>query len=271
MVFGISKPRQPILGTELSGDIESIGRRVTRFKAGDQVFAFCGARMGCHAEYRCVSENGGVEHKPPNLTYEEAAALTFGGTTALDFFRRGELQKGETVLVNGASGSVGSAAVQLAAGYFAAEVTAVCSTRNIALVASLGARHVIDYTKEDFTTNGETYDVIIDTVGTAPYSRCRRSLKKRGRLLLVLGSLADLLRAPWVSMTSGRKVVAGPAAELPQHVRLLAQLAGTGMFKPVVDRCYPFERMAEAHRYVDAGHKVGNVVITVQPAGESRQ
>ncbi|MBF8247584.1 MAG: NAD(P)-dependent alcohol dehydrogenase, partial [Bacteroidetes bacterium] len=193
LFFGVSRPRQPILGTELAGKIESVGKDVTKFKVGDQVFAFSGAGMGCHAEYKCMPQDGPVALKPANLTYDEAAALSFGGTTALNFFRRGKLQRGEKVLINGASGGVGTAAVQLAK-HFGADVTGVCSTANVELVRSLGASHVIDYTKEDFTKNGEAYDVIVDTVGTAPFSRSKGSLKEKGRLLLVLGELADILQ-----------------------------------------------------------------------------
>ncbi len=210
-----------------------------------------------------MPEDGAVALKPPNLTYDEAAAISFGGTTALDFFRRGKLQNGERVLVNGASGGVGTAAVQLAK-HFGADVTGVCSTANVELVRSLGATHVIDYTKEDFTRNGETYDVIVDTVGTAPFSRSKDSLKERGRLLLVLGGLPDMLQIPWVSMTSSKKIIAGPAAERAEDLRFLAKLAEAGEFKPVIDRRYPFEQIAEAHSYVDTGRKKGNVVITLE-------
>jgi NADPH:quinone reductase-like Zn-dependent oxidoreductase len=262
LVFGVRGPRQPVLGTELAGEIESVGKEVSRFKTGDQVFAFPGARMGSHAEYRCMREDGSVVHKPSNLSYDEAAALSFGGTTALDFFRRGNLRSGEKVLVNGASGGVGTAAVQLAR-HFGADVTGVTSTANVELVRSLGAKHVIDYTHEDFTTNGETYDVIVDTAGTAPYSRSKNSLKRGGRLLLVLGKLADLLTAPLISMTTDKKVVAGPAAGRVDDLRFLAELAEAGEFAPVIDRTYPFEQIAEAYRYVDTGRKRGNVIINV--------
>ena len=263
LFFGVSRPRQPILGTELAGKIESVGKDVSKFKVGDQVFAFSGAGMGCHAEYKCMPEDGAVVLKPANLTYEEAAAISFGGTTALDFFRRGKLQSGERVLINGASGGVGTAAVQLAK-HFGADVTGVCSTANVELVRSLGATHVIDYTKEDFTQNGETYDVVVDTVGTAPFSRSKDSLKEGGRLLLVLGGLPDMLQIPWVSMTSSNKIIAGPAAGRADDLRFLAKLAEAGEFKPVIDRRYPFERIAEAHSYVDTGRKKGNVVITLE-------
>ena len=262
LVLGVFRPRQPILGTELAGEIDSVGKQVKNFRVGDQVFAFSDAAMGCHAEYKCMPENGAVALKPTNLTYDEAAALSFGGTTALDFFRRGRLQRGERVLVNGASGAVGTAAIQLAR-HFGADVTGVCSTANVGLVMSLGASHVIDYTEEDFTQNGETYDVILDTVGTAPFSRCKASLKEGGRLLMVLAGLPEMLRVPWASMTSRKKVIAGPAAGRPEDLRFLAGLAEGGEYKPVIDRRYPFEQIVEAHRYVDAGRKKGNVIITM--------
>jgi len=263
LVLGVLRPRQSILGSELAGEIESVGKGVNKFKVGDQVFAFSGASMGCHAEYKCMPEDGAVVLKPANLTYDEAAAISFGGTTALDFFRRAKLQNGEKVLINGASGAVGTAAVQLAR-HFGANVTGVCSTANVELVRSLGANHVIDYTKEDFTENGETYGIIVDTVGTAPFSRSKGSLKERGRLLLVLGGLPDMLWIPWVSMTSSKKVIAGPAAERVEDLHFLAKLAEEGEFKPVIDRRYPFEQSAEAHSYVDTGRKKGNVVITLE-------
>ncbi len=263
LALGVSKPRQPILGSELAGTVESTGKGVKEFKVGDKVFGFTGARLGCHAEYKCMPEVGGVALKPPSLSFDEAAALSSGGTTALHFLRRGQLRRGERVLVNGASGSVGSAAVQLAR-HFGAEVTGVCSRANVELVRTLGADHVIDYTAEDFTENGETYDVIVDTAGTAPFPRSDASLKEKGRLLLVLSGLRDVLQAPWVSMASGKRVIAGPAAWRPEDLRFLAMLAAAGEFKPVIDRRYPFEAITEAHRYVDGGRKKGNVVVIIE-------
>ena len=262
LIFGISKPKQPILGTELAGVIESVGKDACKFKVGDPVFAFGDAAMGCYAEYKCMPQDGAVALKPSNLTFDEAAALSFGGVTALDFFKRAKLQRGEKVLINGASGGVGSAAVQLAR-HFGAEISAVCSSANVDLVKSLGASHVIDYTKVDFANNGETYDVIVDTVGTAPFSRSKASLKRGGRLLMVLAGLPDMLKAPWVALTSDKKVIAGPVATRPEDMRFLAGLAEAGEFKPVIDRRYPFEKIAQAHRYVDTGRKKGNVIITL--------
>lgn len=261
--FGVSRPRQPILGSELAGEVESVGRHVSKFNVGGEVLAFSDARMGCHAQYKCMPEDGTIALKPPNLTFEEAAALSFGATTALAFLRKGKLRSGETILINGASGAVGTAAVQLAK-HFGAEVTGVCSTANVELVRSLGASHVIDYTNEDFTHNGAAYDVIVDTVGTAPYSRSKGSLNEGGRLLLVLAGLPDMLPSPWVSLTSSKKNLAAAAPRGAEDLRYLAELAEAGHFKPVIDRRYPFERIAEAHRfYVDTGRKKGNVIITV--------
>ena len=263
LVFGLRKPRQPILGSELAGVVAAIGRDVTRFKVGERVFAFSDVRLGCHAEYIVQPQDGMVVATAPALTDETAAALCFGGTTALDFLRRGKVQRGDKVLVNGASGAVGTAVVQLAR-HFGTEVTGVCSGANMDLVRSLGAAHVIDYTQADFTRNGQTYDLIVDTVGTAPISRCRRSLKDGGRLLLVLAGLPDMLRGLWVSMTSRHTVIAGPAGVKRDDLLTLAALAEAGAFRPVIDRIYPFDQIVEAHRYVDTGRKKGNVIISVR-------
>ncbi len=262
LVFGLRKPRQPILGSELAGVVAAIGRDVTRFQVGQRVFAFSDMGMGCHAEYLCLPQDGMVVATPPGLPDTTAAALCFGGTTALDFLRRAKLRPGERVLVNGASGAVGTAVVQLAR-HAGAEVTGVCSSANLELVRSLGAAQVIDYTREDFSRNGETYAVIVDTVGTAPFSRCRRSLRTGGRLLLVLAGLPDMLKGLWVSLSSGRSVIAGPATVKRDDLLTLAALAETGAFQPVIDRIYPFEQIVEAHRYVDTGRKKGNVIIAV--------
>jgi NADPH:quinone reductase-like Zn-dependent oxidoreductase len=262
LAFGISRPRQPILGTELSGVIEAVGEGVSAFNVGDEVFAFGDAKMGCHAEFRCIPASGLVARKPTNLSFEQAAALSFGGMTTLSFFRRGALASGERVLVNGASGSVGSAAVQLAR-YFGAEVTAVCGRANVELVRALGAHHVIDYTNADFTANGETYDVIVDTVGNAGYSRVRRSLAKRGRLLVVLGGFVDLLLAPLAGRAGGHRVIAGPAISRVEDVHRLAAIAAAGAFTPVIDQTYPLDRIVDAYHRVETGRKRGSVVVTL--------
>lgn len=262
LIFGITAPKQTILGSELSGVIEAVGKGVTKFKVGDEVIAFSDAKMGSHVEYKTMSQDGAIARKPANLSFEEAAALSFGGTTALHFFRKGNLKKGDKVLIVGASGSVGSAAVQIAK-HFGADVTGVCSTANVDMVKSLGADRVIDYAREDFTKNGETYDIIVDTTGTAPFPRAKNSLKEDGRLLLVLGGMSDLLRSPLMAMTGKKRVVAGPTSILPGDLPFLARLAEAGELKPVIERAYPFDRIAEAHGHVDSGRKKGNVVVNV--------
>jgi NADPH:quinone reductase-like Zn-dependent oxidoreductase len=209
-----------------------------------------------------MPESGAIARKPPNLSFDEAAALSFGGMTAMGFFRRAKLARGEKVLVNGASGGVGSAAVQIARQH-GAEVTGVCSSANVDLVRSLGADHVIDYTREDFTRNGERYDIIVDTAGTAPFSRSRRSLARNGRCLQVLGGLSDLLRAPWASMTTEYTVIAAPTPPRPEDMRFLAEIAAAGQYTPFIDRRFTFDEMAEAHRYVEAGRKRGSVVVSL--------
>jgi len=263
LVFGVLKPKQPILGSELAGVVESVGKDVSKFKVGDHVFAFSDAAMGCYAEYKRMPQDGAIALKPAKLTFDEAAAISFSGTTALNFLRRGKLQRGESVLINGASGGVGTAVVQLAK-HFGADVTGVCSTANVEWVRSLGACQVIDYTKEDCTQNGKTYDIIVDTVGTAPFARSKASLKEGGRLLMVLAGLPDMLQIPWAAMMSNKKIIAGPATTSAEDLRFLAEMADAGEFKPVIDRRYPFEQIAEAHRYVDTGRKKGNVVITLK-------
>jgi NADPH:quinone reductase-like Zn-dependent oxidoreductase len=271
LVFGVFGPRQPILGTELAGVIEAVGKDVTRFKTGDEVFAFPAASYGGHAEYRTMPEDGRVVRKPSNLTFEEAAALSFGGTTALNRLRdKAGIKRGDKVLIVGASGCVGSAAVQIAK-HFGAEVTGVCSTANVELVRSIGADKVIDYTKVDFATTGETWDIILDTTGTAPLARSEPALKNGGRLVVVLGSFAQALGMERPSKASGKKVIAGVAAERVEDMRFLAELAEAGEFRPVIDRSYPLEHAAEAHAYVDTGRKRGSVVLTVDAAGKKME
>jgi NADPH:quinone reductase-like Zn-dependent oxidoreductase len=263
LVFGFLRPRQPILGTELAGIVDSIGRDVTRFRPGDEVIAFTGGRFGSHAEYRTMPEDGMLAVKPANLTFEEAAALSFGGVHALTFLRdRAGLARGDRVLVIGASGAIGTAAIQVAR-HLGAEVTAVTSTGNATLVTSIGADRVIDYTRVDFTTTGETWGIIFDTTGTVSFSRCASSLKPGGRLVAVSGSFAQWLGIGRPSKASGKKVITGVAAVRPDHLRHVAQLASEGALRPVVDRVYRLEDAAEAHSYVDTGRKRGSVVLAV--------
>lgn len=262
LAFGLTRPRQPILGTELSGTVAAVGAGVTGFTVGDAVFAFGDAKMGCHAEYKAFAATGLVAHKPKNLSFEQAAALSFGGMTVLSFFRRGALASGERVLINGASGTVGSAAVQIAR-HLGAEVTAVCGTRNVELVRSLGAQHVIDYTQADFTANGKMYDVIVDAAGNAAYPRVKRSLAKGGRLLVVLGGFADLVTSPLTGRIRGHQVIAGPALARVEEIQRLAEIAAAGAFTPLIDRVYPLEQIVDAHRRVDSGRKSGSVVVTL--------
>jgi NADPH:quinone reductase-like Zn-dependent oxidoreductase len=257
---GISGPRQPILGSEVAGEVVAAGQGVSRFKLGDKVFA---ARMGdCHAEYVAVPEDA-VALMPANLSFGEAAALTFGGLTALIFLRdKARIQPGERVLVNGASGAVGTAAVQLAR-HFKAIVTGVCSAANAELVRSLGADRVIDYATEDFTRSPERYDIIFDAVGNCAFDRCRPVLVPGGRLLLVVGSLGQMIGAMVWPSRGGRKVLSGVARVRTADLLFLRTLAEAGAFKPVIGRTYPFARIADAHAYVDTGRKRGNVVIAL--------
>jgi NADPH:quinone reductase-like Zn-dependent oxidoreductase len=263
IALGIRRPKKAILGAELAGEIELVGKDVRRFKPGDQVFASTLEHgFGAYAEYICLPEDGLLAIRPKNLTREEAATLPIGGRTALYFLRQAKIQPGQKVLVYGASGSVGTFAVQLAR-YFGAIVTGVCSTANLEWVKSLGANQVIDYTQEDFTKNGEIYDVIFDTVGKAPYPGCLRSLKKDGTYLQALSAPGISLRMRWASLISSRKLVGGGPPPESADLVFLEGLVEAGQIKPVIDRCYPLEQIVEAHRYVDRGHKKGNVIITV--------
>jgi NADPH:quinone reductase-like Zn-dependent oxidoreductase len=263
---GFRKPRNPILGQELAGEVEAIGRDVTRFKPGDQVFGI--GAFGAHAEYKCMPEDGALAIKPANMSYEEAASVPNGALTALPFLRdQGNIQSEQTVLIYGASGSVGTAAVQLAK-YYGAEVTGVCSSANLEMVQSLGADKVVDYTKEDFTRHGETYDIIFDAVGKLSFSRCKGSLAERGVFLTTGIMPENMLHVLWTSIAGGKKAKFAAtglrsAEKKKNDLLFLKELIEAGKIKAVVDRRYSLTQMAEAHRYVEQGHKKGNVVITV--------
>lgn len=262
ITLGFSKPRNPIFGMELAGEVEAVGKDVKRFKPGDQVFASTlEEQFGAHAEYKCLPEDGAVAIKPQQLSYAEAATLPISAQTALYFLKAASIQPGQKVLINGASGGVGTFAVQLA-GYFGAHVTAVCSTGNVALAQSLGADKVIDYTQEDFTKNGEAYDIIFDAVGKTTFSQCQSVLKPNGYYLHTVMVGAEL-HGLWSAMTTGKRIIGGTAVPRAEALSLLKELSEAGRLKPVIDRCYPLEQMVEAHRYVDRGRKKGNVVIMV--------
>jgi NADPH:quinone reductase-like Zn-dependent oxidoreductase len=265
---GLRKPKITTLGEELAGQIEATGKDVKLFKKGDQIFGTAGPDFGANAEYICLPEDGVVALKPNNVTYEEAASSVDGFLTSLPFLRdKGKIQSEQKVLIYGASGSLGVAAVQIAK-YYGAEVTGVCSTANVELVQTLGTDSVIDYKKEDFTGNGKTYDIIFDTVGKTTFSRCKKSLKQKGIFLesgIGLGIFPHVL---FTSMIGGKKAKIAATGLRPPHERtkdllLLKELMEKGKIKPVIDRSYPMEQIVEAHRYVDKGHKRGNVAITV--------
>jgi NADPH:quinone reductase-like Zn-dependent oxidoreductase len=262
-VFGFFGPRQPILGTEFAGIIASVGTSVTRFGVGDEVFGFTGARYGCHAEYRTMAEDGLLTLKPAQLSFAEAASVSFGATTALDLLRdHAKVQAGESVLIVGASGAVGTAAVQLAK-HLGADVTGVTSTGNVELVRSIGASRVIDYKHDDFATGEMRWDVILDTTGTTSFKRCERVLNPGGRLVMVQGTLADAMGFTKPPKTSDKSVIAALPTITAADIALLGELAAAGALKPVIDRSYRLEQAAEAHAYVDKGRKRGSVVLTV--------
>lgn len=261
-IFGLLKPKINILGSVFSGEVEAVGKDVKSFKAGDAVFGHTDMRFGAYAEYICIRENGSVALKPAGITHAEAAVIPFGGVTALHFIKKAAIKPDQKVLVIGASGAVGSAAVQLAKSH-GAIVTGVCSSANRVLVTALGADKVIDYTKQDFTQNGETYDVIIDTVKTINVSRSLKSLSKNGIMILSAAGLSEMLQGIWVSKTSTRRVLTGVISHTASDIILFKKLVEAGSYKPVIDRTYPLAEAAEAHAYVEQGHKKGNVSITI--------
>ncbi len=261
--FGLNRPKNPILGSEFAGEVEAVGSAVTRFMPGDQVFGYLGQSMGAYAEYFCMPENGVLAIKPPNMTYEQAAVVPYGAIMAYHLLRKVNLQPGQKVLINGASGGIGSAAVQIAK-YFGTEVTGVCGTPRLGFVKALGADHVIDYTVEDFTQNGETYDLIFDILGKSDFESCKNSLKPNGILLFASFKMKQLMQMLWTSKTSsGKRVICAIAPGSLEDLNAVKELMEAGKIQAIIDRCYPMEQAAEAHRYVEEGYKKGNVVITV--------
>lgn len=265
LAFGIIRPRQPVLGQELAGDVESAGKDVRSLRKGDRVFAATGVGLGAYAEYLCLRENpqtGAITTMPASLTYEDAAAVPYGGGEALRFLRKGGVQGEHRVLVNGAGGSFGTYAVQLAK-VLGAHVTAVDSAPKLEMLRTIGADRVIDYAHEDFTDGPETYDVIFDVVRNTPSGRMVQSLTENGCLLMANPGLMQIVRAKWASRGSEKRVLIAGSGEASEDLAYLADLVEEGKLRPVVDRCYPLEQMVEAHRYAETGEKMGNIVITV--------
>ncbi|MCB0036667.1 MAG: NAD(P)-dependent alcohol dehydrogenase [Anaerolineales bacterium] len=264
--FGLNKPKNQILGSEFAGEVAAIGKNVTHFKVGDAVFGYNGQNMQANAEYLCIAANGPVTLKPSNLSYEEAAALPYGTITALNLLRKADIQPGQKVLINGASGSIGSAAVQLAK-HYGAEVTGVCGTPRLAFVKALGADKVIDYTKEDFTQNGERYDLIFDILGRSSFAKCKKSLNPHGRYLLASFKSKQLIQMLWTSLVGDKKVICALSNENGDELPQIKALVEAGKITAHIDKCFPLEKTAEAHRYVEQGHKQGHIIIRItQPA-----
>ncbi|MCL4249198.1 MAG: NAD(P)-dependent alcohol dehydrogenase [Anaerolineae bacterium] len=265
LYMGPIKPRDIVLGQELAGEVEAVGKDVTQFKPGDRVFGTTGMRLGSHAEYNCLpaqTDDSVLAIMPSNMTYEEAAAVPTGGLEALHFLRKAKIQPGEKVLIVGAGGSIGTFAIQLAKD-FGAEVTAVDSTAKLDMLRSIGADHVIDYTREDFTQNGQTYDVIFDVMGKGSYARSLKSLNPHGRLAYGNPQFSHMIRKLWESGGDGKQVIIGTPNQRNEDLLYLKDLIETGKLKSIIDRRYPLEQTAEAHRYVETGQKQGHVVITV--------
>ncbi len=264
---GLSRPRVTVLGNEFAGEVEAVGGGVTSFEVGDRVFGYNGSRFGAHAEYLAMPEDGSLATMPANLTYEEAAPSTEGSHYALSLIRKARIQRGQAVLVNGATGAIGSAAVQLLR-RLGADVTAVCDPENVELVRGLGADRVIDYTAEDFTQDERTYDVVLDAVGKSSFGRCKRLLKPRG--IYLSSDLGRLSQNPILALITpllgGRRVMFPIPRDNQEMVRYFKDLIASGAFKPVIDRRYPLDQIVEAYRYVDTGRKIGNVVISVDPS-----
>lgn len=265
LVLGLLRPRTRfrVLGIEIAGTVERVGRSVTRFRPGERVFGFTGFRAGGSAQFVCLDQNASLAHAPAGLSDEEACSLVDGPTTSLYFLRdRARLCAGERIAIIGASGSIGTAAVQLAR-HFGAEVTAVCSAQNAELVRSLGAHHVVDYTREDYAAHEARYDVVFDTLGVSSFAHARRCLTRQGRYLITVGSPTLYLRDAWSRLVGGQQLMFGMSVEKKQSLLLVSQLVAQGALRPVVDRRYPLAQLSEAHAYVETRRKRGNVVIEV--------
>ncbi len=260
--FGLLKPKRSILGGVLAGEVLEAGKNTILFKKGDKIFGSTGLNFGAYAEYICLPETAVLAIKPDNISYEEAAAVPFGGLTALYFLKKANIQHGQKVLIYGASGAVGTAAIQLSK-IFGALVTGVCSTSNLDLIKSLGADKVIDYTKENLTELDETYDIVFDTVGKVSFSIIKRLLKKKGTVIMAASGFSGMIQGLWTSMTSSKKVISGMIVEKLENINFLKGLLEEGKLKAVIDKSYPLEQIVEAHRYVEKGHKKGNVVVTL--------
>ena len=260
--FGFNKPKIKILGSEFAGVVEEIGAEVTEFKVGDAVFGYRGQSMGANAEYLTIARDALIAHKPENMSFAEVATVPYGGLTAMTLLRKVDIRRGHKVLINGASGAIGSYALQFAKQY-GAEVTGVCGTARVEMVKALGADHVIDYTQEDFTQNGQQYDLIFDVIRKTSFDACKNSLTETGRYLLVSFKTKQLLQMLWTSRSNGKKVICALSSETPADLRSLKELIEAGSIKTVIDRCFPLEQTVEAHRYIESGQKRGHVVITI--------
>jgi NADPH:quinone reductase-like Zn-dependent oxidoreductase len=261
--FGLNKPKKTILGNAFAGEVETVGKNVNLFKKGDAVFGYRGEEMGAYAEFLCMPENGILAEKPSNMTYEEAATVPYGALMALNLLKKANIQKGQSVLVLGASGGIGSAAVQLAGHFYGAEVTGVCSTESMEYLKNLGADKVIDYKKEDFTKNGATYDLIFDILGKVSFSRVKASLKQNGIYLSVSFKMKKLLQMLWTSVMGGKKVVCALAVPKQEDLIFIKDLVEAGKMTTVIDKIFPLEKTAEAHRYIEGGDKKGSVILRV--------
>lgn len=263
LMFGFRKPKIEILGIDFAGEVEVVGCEVKQFKRGDQVFGSNGVRFGSHAEYVCVKEAGAIVKKPDFISWEEAASLSLAGNTALFFIRDlAKIKQGQKILIHGASGAIGTYSVQLAK-HYGAEVTAVCSSVNVALVKSIGADRVIDYSKEDFSASDERYDFVYDVVGKTTFSQCKRILKKNGVYLKNTPEIGDYFIMFRSKISGGKKVVCGESSERAENLKFLTELIKSGKLKPVIDRVYKLEDIADAYSYAESGHKKGNIIIQI--------